>query len=214
MKKALVLIISVMMVLAFALTACGSGSSEESAAPEETTEAATEETTEAAPEVDGSAYGYAGTDPVECAVYKYMVENAAKEFDPADASIPTVSIVSTDDTPESEILVYGDFWVDNYKINGETLETVAGVNFPGVMHVSKDTYEVTAFDQVADGEDFDSSAKELFGDNYDAFMSVYGDDAARAELRKLTVSEYVKLNGLAVTQFQDYGWDPVELVTE
>ena len=44
MKKALVLIISVMMVLAFALTACGSGSSEESAAPEETTEATTEET--------------------------------------------------------------------------------------------------------------------------------------------------------------------------
>ena len=96
---------------------------------------------------------------------------------------------------------------------GETLSCTSGGNYPGVMHVTKngDTYTVSSFDQVADGSNFDSSAKELFGDNYDAFMKVYSDSDARTALRITTVSNYVKANGLAVTQYQDYGWDPVQL---
>ena len=66
-------------------------------------------------------------------------------------------------------------------------------------------------DQVADGADFDSSAKELFGEHYDDFMAVYSDSDARDENRKITVSDYVNLNGLDVNYYQDYGWDPVEL---
>ena len=31
------------------------------------------------------------------------------------------------------------------------------------------------------------------------------------ELRKITVSDYVNLNGLDVNYYQDHGWDPVEL---
>ena len=40
--------------------------------------------------------------------------------------------------------------------------------------------------------------------------TVYSDDAARAENRKITVSDYVNLNGLDINYFQDEGWDPVE----
>ena len=81
------------------------------------------------------------------------------------------------------------------------------------MHLSKngDEYEVTSFDVVADGGEFESSAKELFGDSYEDFMKVYGDSDARQELRKITVSDYVNMNGLEVTKLQDEGWDPVDL---
>ena len=44
-----------------------------------------------------------------------------------------------------------------------------------------------------------------------AFMKAYSDEEARKELRTITVSDYVNLNGLAVTQYQDYGWEPVKL---
>ena len=90
---------------------------------------------------------------------------------------------------------------------------MSGGNYPGVMHLTKDGdgYAVTSFDVVADGSDFEASAKELFGDSYDDFMAVYSDDEARAELRKTTVSDYVSMNDLEVTQYQDYGWDPIEL---
>ena len=47
--------------------------------------------------------------------------------------------------------------------------------------------------------------------NDDAFTKVHSNDKARDELRKKIVSDYVKLNGLNVTQYQDYGWDPVQL---
>ena len=116
-----------------------------------------------------------------------------------------------DYTPEEEVVVYGDFWVENYNVNGDVLECVSGGNHPGVMHVSKSDYTVTAFDQVADGADFDSSAKELFGEHYDDFMAVYSDSDKRSEDRKITVSDYVNMNGLDINYYQDSGWDPVEL---
>ncbi|MBQ9272628.1 MAG: hypothetical protein IJ227_02770 [Mogibacterium sp.] len=166
---------------------------------------------ETADAAEGNTYGYTGTDPVEAACYQYMVETVAKDFEPADVSIPTVNIIAKDDSAEDEVLVYGDFWVENYNIDGDTLKCVSGGNFPGCMHVSKADNTVTAFDQVADGSNFEPSAKEIFGDNYDAFMKVYSDSDARTELRSKTVSDYVKQNGLDVNYYQDEGWDPVEI---
>lgn len=160
---------------------------------------------------DGAAYGYGGDDPVEAACYKYMAETVSQDYDAAEFSIPTVTIVHEDFTPEDEVLVYGDFWVDNYKSEGDTLVSVSGGNYPGCMHVSKSDNTVTAFDVVADGEDFESSAKEIFGENYEDFMKVYSDSDARAENRKITVSDFVNLNGLEFKYYKDEGWDPVEL---
>ena len=161
--------------------------------------------------VDGKAYGYAGDDPVEAACYEYMVETVGKSYESGEISIPTVEIFHVDYTPEDEVLVFGDFWVENYNAEGDTLKCVSGGNHPGVMHVSKTDYTVTAFDEVADGGDFESSAKALFGEHYDDFMAVYSDSDTRAENRKITVSDYVNLNGLDYKYYQDEGWDPVEL---
>ena len=203
MKKIfLILFMSLALAMAFGFTACGDTSEEEPAAePEETTAEAT---------VDATAYGYGGDDPVEAAIYKYMAEEISKDYEEADVSIPTVNVIYADYTGEDEILAYGDFWVENYNIEGDTLECVSGGHYPGVFHLSKD-YEVTAFDQVADGGDFDASAKELFGEYYEDFMAVYSDSDARDELRRATVTDYVHFNNLDVTQYQDYGWDPIEI---
>lgn len=164
----------------------------------------------AEPKVDATKYGYGGDDPAEAAAYKYMSEEVSKNFDPADASIPTVQIVSTDLTNPDDITVAGNFAVDNYKIEGDTLKCVSGGSFPGVMHMDKD-YNVTSFDVVEDGGAFEDSAKKLFGDHYEDFMKAYSDDAAKTELRTITVTDYVNYNGLKVTKYQDEGWDPVEL---
>jgi hypothetical protein len=193
------------LVMAFGISACGA--KEEAAVEEENV--ATEDT-ESEPEVDGTAYGYAGSDPVEAAVYKYLAEEVSKDYDDAEVHIPTVNIVHIDFTPKDEILVYGDFWIENYNVEGDTLKCASGGHYPGMMQVSKD-YVVTDFKQAADGEDFDSSAKEIFGDYYDDFMKIYSDSDLRNELRKVTVTDYVNLNGLSVTKFQDEGWDPVEI---
>ena len=200
-----VFILMTALVMAFGISACGA--KEEAAVEEENV--ATEDT-ESEPEVDGTAYGYAGSDPVEAAVYKYLAEEVSKDYDDAEVHIPTVNIVHIDFTPKDEILVYGDFWIENYNVEGDTLKCASGGHYPGMMQVSKD-YVVTDFKQAADGENFDSSAKEIFGDHYDDFMKIYSDSDLRNELRKVTVTDYVNLNGLSVTKFQDEGWDPVEI---
>ena len=160
---------------------------------------------------NGAAYGYAGDDPIELACYKYMAEAYNENYEEAEYHIPTVNIVHEDLSQEDEYLVYGDFWIENYNGEGDVLKCASGGNYPGCMHISKDDYSVTAFDVVADGESWDSSAREIFGDAYEDFMKVYGDSDARNELRKVTVSDFVNLNGLEFKYYQDEGWDPVEL---
>ena len=161
--------------------------------------------------VDGKAYGYGGDDPIEAACYAYMAETYKEHYEPAEYSIPVVKIVKEDLTQENEYLVYGDFWIYNYNGEGDVLKCTSGGNYPGCMHVSKDNYTVTAFDEVADGGNFESSAKEIFGDAYDDFMKVYGDSDANEKDRKITISDFVNLNGLEFNYYQDEGWDPVEL---
>ena len=140
-----------------------------------------------------------------------MAEEASKDYDAADVSIPVVEIIGVDISQADEIVVYGDFWVNNYNIEGDTLKCVSGGNYPGVFHMTKD-YKVTSFDVVEDGGNFESSAKELFGDRYEDFMKIYSDSDKINEDRKITVSDYRNLNGLTeVTKMQDEGWDPVDL---
>lgn len=205
-KRTLLLTITALLIIAACFTGCGQSANQTQEAAEATTEAKE-------PEYIGAAYGYTGDDPVVLAVYKYMVEEVGKSYDKSDVSIPTVAIVYTDSSDENDIKVYGDFWIENYKINDKILECESGGNYPGVMHVKKDgdNYTVTKFDIAEDGENFDASARELFGDHLEDFMKVFSDDKAKDELRKETIRNYVKMNKLPITAYQDYGWDPVQL---
>lgn len=221
MKKFLRISI-VLMIAALALTGCGGSSSEESAEPEESTvveeETTAEETSEAAeeetPGLEYSKLGYAGTDAAEFAAYKYLVDEIGKNYDAADASIPVVTIIDKDESNPEDILVKGDFWLYNYKIEGDTLKCVSGGAHPGCMHMKKNddgTYTVTSFDPVADGGEYDSSAKEIFGDKYEDFTKVSSDSDAREAKRLEAVTAYVNANEVPCTKYQDEGWDPVDL---
>lgn len=173
MKKKLALLLSLMMIFSFTvLTACG-GSSDEAAPAEESAPAAEETTAETAEDIaDAAEHGYAGNDPIEAEVYEYVADELSEGYPDAEYNIPIVSIIGTDDSNASDILVWGDFWVLNYNGEGDTLKAASGGNYPGLIHLKKDgdEYEVVKMDTVADGGNFESSAKEIFGDKYDAFM--------------------------------------------
>lgn len=211
-KRLLALLLAAVLVCSFALAGCGKSEEKPAEEPQQE-EQQEEEPQEEEQEMPGAKYGYGGDDPVEAAVYQYMAEEVTKNFDKAEVSIPTVNIINVDYTNEEDVVVCGDFQVDNYKVDGDTLKTVSGGSFPGVMHLAKDgeAYKVTSMDVVEDGGGFEESAKKLFGEHYEDFMKVYSDDKARDELRKITVSDYVNLNGLDITKYQDEGQDPVEL---
>ena len=168
-----------------------------------------------APDI-GTKYGYMGQDPAECAVWKYLAEDVAALYEPEEGviSVPVVQIVKTDkDDEDGEVDFYGEFYVNNYKIEGDTLKCVSGGSHPGKMEVVKDgdTYVVKEFEQVKDGGEFEPSARDIFEESYDDFMKVNGDADAREKLRAQGLADYVKTNGLSVTKYQDEGWDPVDL---
>ena len=152
----------------------------------------------------------AACDAADClkAVDNYLATEVGPSYAQGEYCIPSVTVVACDDSNADDIRVWGDFWVYNYKLSGDVLETVSGGNHPGLMHLKKTDsgYEVTAFDQVADGHDFEASAKEIFGDNYEAFSAVLSNADAREEVRRQAISCFVKNQGLTAAQYQDYGW--------
>lgn len=147
------------------------------------------------------------------AVDDYLVNEIGKNYGPSEVTIPCAFVVSTDESNSDDILVWGDFWVFNYDISGDTLKTASGGNHPGLMHVKKtdNGFEVFGFDAVEDGAGNMESAKRIFGGNYDAFWELNSNQEKREDMRLHITAEYVKKHNLPVKMLQDYGWPAVVL---
>ncbi len=147
------------------------------------------------------------------AIEDYLVNVIGKNYAEAEHCIPSPFIVNTDDSNKDDVLVWGDFWVFNYDIVGDTLKTVSGGDHPGLMHLKKTDkgFEVTGFDAVEDGAGNMESAKRIFGDHYEAFHEVNSNQEKRESIRLQFIADYVKEHNLPVKMVQDYGWPAVEL---
>lgn len=90
---------------------------------------------------------------------------------------------------------------------------VSGGDYPGAMHLRKsgDGYEVTQFDQVADGSQSKPSSERIFGEHYAAYEKITQDEQALEKTRTKFIADYVSSNHLSVTQYRDPGWDPVKI---
>ena len=184
---------------------------EETAAPEAKADTAAEET--AGKSGSLPAYRYPGDDPVKAAVYNYIVDEYAGNYEKSDVSIPYVAEVYIDKSNEDDVQVFGEFWIDNYDLEGDTLKTASGGEYPGIIHIKKDgdTYTVTKVEVVEDGSEWTNSAKKIFGTHFDDFIKIKDDTATRDKVRAQIIKEYADANDLDIKAFQDYGWDPVKL---
>lgn len=153
------------------------------------------------------------TELCKIAVDDYLVNVIGKNYAEADYCIPSPFIISTDEGNKDDVLVWGDFWVFNYDLVGDTLKTVSGGSHPGLMHLKKTDkgFEVTSFDVVEDGAGNMESAKKIFGDNFDAFWEVNSNQEKREDIRMHFIANYVKEHNLPVKMVQDYGWPAVAL---
>ncbi len=146
------------------------------------------------------------------AISRYMTE-IGTEYTQGEYCIPYFLIVAADTASLDDIRVWGDFWVENYNLSGDTLKTVSGGSHPGCMHVKKtgDKYAVTQFDAVGDGSAFTSTAKAIFGDRYDALIALSSNDEAKKAARAKSIIDYATAHNLRVSCYQDYGWPAVKL---
>ena len=151
-------------------------------------------------------------DTPAAAIDRYMTE-IGSGYTPGDHCIPYCLIAGTEEENPDDIRIWGDFRVENYNQAGDTLKSVSGGSHPGCMHVKKtdEGFEVFRFDAVADGSDFNPTAKAIFGDRYDAFMAIQSDDEVRKTAREKSILDYADANGLDISCYQDFGWPAVRI---
>ena len=148
------------------------------------------------------------------AIDKYLSEVIGSQYATGEVCIPSRRIIAMDESNPDDIQVWGDFWVDNFNVVGDTLMAVSGGSHPGKMHVIKDSeghLTVTAFEAVGDGNTFLPTAKKIFGEHFGQFQKVYSDQDGREEARKNAIAAHVFKNSLPVKVYKDYGWPAVEI---
>lgn len=173
---------------------------------------------------DGSLppYAYTGNDPVEAAVAAYTAQVGQDLYlvTEGSVSIPAPVIIRMEETDNSHILVYGNFWVFNYELNGKTLECISGGEAPAIMTLEKtnDGWTVTAVDQAGDGEEYAADIRRLSHGDKELeklfFAASYGDGDLLTNVRHQYIQDYVIANNLDVEAYKDYGWDPIPLFSE
>ena len=162
------------------------------------------------------AYEYPGPELFYSVLYRYMTDELSKGYPDCQVSIPCPVIIAEDESDKSDIRVYGNFWIFNYDLNGETLECASGGSYPGCIHIKStdEGYTVTSMDVTEDGSGFTESARKIFGKYYDSFMKDGEDENLREKTRAQIIANYVAANNLKITSYKDYGWDPVTLPEE
>lgn len=146
------------------------------------------------------------------AISDYLVKEIGSQYSQGEVCVPVLMIVSTEEKEADNTLVWGDFWVFNYNLAGDTLKTVSGGNHSGLMTVQKqgDKLTVTSFEQTEDGAGNEASAKRIFGQHYDVYQNMHSNEDVREAVRKEQLKEYVRQHNLNVHYYQDYGWPAVE----
>ena len=135
--------------------------------------------------------------PVETyfdAIDDYLVKEIGRYYPEAEASIPFHPYVEVDESDSDDIKVWGDFWILNYNMSGDTLKVASGGSHAGLMHVRQigdAHFEVTSFEPVGDGSNFTPSAKKIFGDKYENFIAAHSDEQKREAIRKASVEEFI-----------------------
>lgn len=146
-------------------------------------------------------------------ITSFLIEEFGTKYTQGDLCIPVLMIVAEEDCETEIAWVWGDFWVFNYKIAGDTLKTISGGNHPCRLQIGElsDSLYVMGYDPVEDGAGNDKSAREIFGKHYDVYQNMHSNEQVREAVRKEQLGEYVKRNGLPYRYYQDYGWPTVEL---
>ena len=147
------------------------------------------------------------------ALDRYLAEQIAAHYAPGEYSVPLSDVVAVNDEDSTDIRIWGDFWVYNYRQVGDTLKCVSGGSHPGLIHICQkgEHFYVSQFEQVEDGSGFLPSARRIFGEYFESFQIHHSDADERERNRAEGLRIFVRDHGLSATMYQDEGWPAKEL---
>ena len=150
------------------------------------------------------------------AIERYLINEIGSKYIEGEYCVPFQTVVAVDERNANDILVWGDFWVFNYNLEGNILKTISGGNHPGLMHIKQTNtgFEVTTFNQVEDGSRNIPTAKKIFSDKYTFFHAINSDEQRREKHRAEVLATYVQEHNIPATKYQDYGWPAKQIPFE
>ena len=164
---------------------------------------------------------YSGDDPYLPVICGWMETEFGQYYDlDGGVFIPEPVILYTDESNEEDIKIWGDFQEDVYTLDDETLVNQSGGSNPGLLHLKKTDdadYEVTEFEKVGDGTDYDKDVERIFGsapadagDLVSAFQEA-GDNGTKDIARWECLKMYIDQVPQSIKSYKMYGWQPVSL---
>lgn len=166
------------------------------------------------------AYAYSGEDPIEGAIADFLAgDERAERFltEPGAVTIPCPIIHRTEMIDDAHAKVYGSFWILNYVRQGEILFNISGGEYPAVILLENadGRWQVTSMEEAGDGEDYAADIERFAGGDQELealyFTGADLDAEENQKVRMQFIKAYVEANGLDISAYQDYGYDPVEL---
>ncbi|MCR5301552.1 MAG: hypothetical protein K6E49_03830 [Lachnospiraceae bacterium] len=156
-------------------------------------------------------YTYQGDEKYMDVICKYMVDYEKQFTDNGQVKvyIPFNIIVETDESDPDDILVYGSYNVDGFRLLNTTLFTESGSRSFGTFHlktVADGKYEVTDAELPLVEEECEELFAPIDG-LYKKISETYDKEADKA--RADSIAQYVSANSLNITQWQDFGHKPV-----
>lgn len=148
------------------------------------------------------------------AIYDYLTREIGAQYLQGDLCIPVLMIVSEESGEDGSEYVWGDFWVFNYQIAGDTLKTVSGGSHPGKMTISEadGALYVSTFERVEDGAGNQPSAQRIFGTRYDVYQAMHANEKVREYVRAEQLRYYIHIHELNFRYYQDYGWPAKQVI--
>ena len=160
-------------------------------------------------------FSYIDDAPYMNTILDYMMETRGQYFEPGDVMIPNFVILRTDDRNPEDVKIWGNFWINNYDLQGDNLFCKNGGEAPGVIHLRKTPagsgYAVTWADFVGDGSNNQPDSERIFGVDADLMRAYANQDLITERNRTDTIRKYVFMNGLPINTYQDYGWEKIQL---
>ena len=159
------------------------------------------------------AFVYQGDAPYVAQICDWLLAEEAELYMEGDVAIPSPVILETDDTDPGDIRVWGNFSLYWYELRGTTLFAVSGGELPGCFHLRRegDGCAVVSLDRAEDGDGYEESLERIFGVREGLLEKLLDSDAADGDAALQFVADYVRWNGLHITQRQDFGWAPQAL---
>lgn len=159
-------------------------------------------------------FRYSGDDPALKAISDYLTAEEADD-DEQDGSICIPApVIFKQVKKNGELLVFGNFYTYGYVKNGKLLEDTYGGEMPACFHLKKsgDEYTVARVDRTGDGAGYLKGIKE-FTKGFPGLWRKYTNltNEQINQVRTEWIRMYVQDNGLDITHYYDFGWDPVEI---